>query len=280
MPSRPCFPLFFSGLGNSWCTAQLKIVLLGGRNSGKSFVGNLILGKEEFVTKERTSCCRRLGVVAGRWLTVVDTPGWWCDFSSQDTSELVKREIVSSVSLCSPGPHVFLITVKASSAFSEKRRRAVEEHVALLGEKVWSHCVVVFTSADGSKHTQAEEHVEWRGKTLRWLSEKCNQRCHSVILSDETEVTELLVKIQKLVTENGNRVFEMQESVLRVNAEEKRRVEERAQQRFMKIKKHRSLMRGMLMIINFLILVIKGEIFNIHTSQKYQSLSCTRWCSS
>ncbi|XP_042249924.1 GTPase IMAP family member 8-like [Thunnus maccoyii] len=243
---------------DGWCTSQLKIVLLGGRNSGKSSVGNLILGKEEFVTKERTSCSRRLGAVAGRWLTVVDTPSWWCDFSSQDTSQLVKREIVSSVSLCSPGPHVFLITVKASSAFSEKRRRAVEEHVALLGERVWSHCVVVFTSADRSKHTQAEEHVESGGKALHWLSEKCNQRCHSVILSDETEVTELLVKIQKLVTENGNRVFEMQESILQVNAEEKRGVEERAQQRFMKVKKHRSVMRERLRPITNIRIVLVG----------------------
>lgn len=225
------------------------IVLLGGRNSGKNSLGNLVLGKEEFVTKERTSCSRRLGLVAGRWLTVVDTPGWWCDFSVQDTSELVKREILSSVSLCSPGPHVFLITVKASSVFSEKRRRAVEEHVSLLGETVWSHCMIVFTSDDRSKHTVAEDHVQAGGKALRWLSEKCGQRCHSVILREDTEVTELLEKIQKLVTENGNRVFEMQAIILQVTAEEKKGVEARAQQRFMRMKKHRSLMRGELMVI-------------------------------
>ncbi|XP_062294473.1 GTPase IMAP family member 8 [Scomber scombrus] len=244
--------------GDGWCTSQLKVVLLGGRNCGKSSLGNLILGKEEFVTKETTSCSRRLCVVAGRWLTVVDTPGWWCDFSSQDSSELVKREIVNSVAQCSPGPHVFLITVKVSSAFSEKRRRAVEEHVALLGEKVWGHCLVVFTSADRSKHKQAEEHVESGGKALRWLSDKCNQRCHSVILSNETEVTELLVKIQKLVTENGNRVFEMQESILQLNAEETRGVEERAQKRFMKIKKHRSVMKERLRPITNIRVVLLG----------------------
>ncbi|KAM7387266.1 hypothetical protein PAMA_009743 [Pampus argenteus] len=248
----------FSSLGDGWSTSQLNIVLLGGRNSGKSSVGNLILGKEEFITKERTSCSRRQGVVAGRWLTVVDTPGWWCDFSSQDTSELVKREIVSSVSLCSPGPRVFLITVKVSSAFSEKRRRAVEEHVALLGEKVWSHCVVVYTSTDRSKLTQAEEHVESGVNGLRWLSEKCNQRCHTVILSDETEVTELLVKIQTLVKENGNRVFEMQESILQMNEEEKRRVKESAQQRFMKMKKHRSVMQDRLRPITNIRIVLVG----------------------
>ncbi|XP_070838079.1 GTPase IMAP family member 8 [Chaetodon trifascialis] len=237
-----------------WCTSQLKIILLGGRNSGKSSVGNFILGKEEFDTKERTSCSRRLGVVAGRWLTVVDTPGWWCDFSAQDTSELVKREIISSVSLCSPGPHVFLITVKASSAFSEKRRRAVEEHVTLLGGGVWSHCMVVFTSADDRpKHTEEEG-----GKAFRWLTDKCSQRCHTIIWSDDTEVTKLLEKIQKLVTENGNRVFKMQEKLLQVTEEEKRGVEERAQQRLTRTRKHRWLMREWLRPITDIRIVLVG----------------------
>lgn len=220
------------------CPSQLRIILLGGRNSGKSSVGNLILGHEEFVTKERTSCSRRLGVVGGRWLTVVDTPGWWCDFSARDTPALVRREIVSSVSLCSPGPHLFLIVIKASSAFSSRRRRAVEEHVGLLGDSVWSHCMVVFACAGAS------ELVQTGGEALCWLRERCAHRCVSVDLSDEAGVTALLEEIQKVVSENGNKVFEMQESVLRAAEEEKRRVEERAQQRFTKVKKHRAALRG------------------------------------
>ncbi|XP_069572371.1 GTPase IMAP family member 8 [Brachyistius frenatus] len=240
------------------CTSQLQIVLLGGRNSGKSCVGNLLMGKEEFVPRERTSCSRRLGVVAGRRLTVVDTPGWWCDFSARDTSELVKREIVSSVSLCCPGPHVFLITVKASSGFSERRRRAVEEHVALLGETVWSHCMLVFTSAAGCEHTTAEEFAERGGEALRWLRDKCSQRCHSVVLSDDAEVTELLANIQTFVTENGNRVFEVQENVLHATAQEKRRVEERAQLRFRRMKQHRSLMRERLRPVTDIRIVLLG----------------------
>nr|XP_019949769.1 PREDICTED: GTPase IMAP family member 8-like [Paralichthys olivaceus] len=237
-------------------TSQLKIILLGGRNSGKSSVGNFLLGKEEFVTKERTTCSRRLGMVAGRWLTVVDTPGWWCDFSAQDTSELVKREITGSVSLCSPGPHVFLITIKASSAFTEKRRRAVEEHVALLGERVWGHCMVVFTCTDRMKHSETEEHVQT--EALHWLSERCSQRSHSVNLSDDTEVTELLEKILKLVRENGNREFEMQEDIFQATAEEKRRVEERAQRRLMRVKEHRSLLQERLRPITDIRIVLLG----------------------
>ncbi|XP_027897275.1 GTPase IMAP family member 8 [Xiphophorus couchianus] len=238
--------------------SQLQIVLLGGRNCGKNFLGNLILGKEEFVTKERTSSSRRLGVVSGLWLTVVDTPGWWCDSSAQDTSNLVKREIITSVSLCSPGPHAFLITVKASSVFSERRRRAVEEHVTLLGEGAWGHCIVIFTFAYRFQHTHAEECVERGGEALRWLAEKCGQRCHSVVLNDDADIAELLVKVQKLAAENGGRVFEMQGNVLQKTAEEKRGAAERAQLRFLRMKRQRSLLREKLRPVTTIRLVLLG----------------------
>uniref|UniRef100_H3CF20 AIG1-type G domain-containing protein n=1 Tax=Tetraodon nigroviridis TaxID=99883 RepID=H3CF20_TETNG len=185
-----------------WCLPQLKIVLLGGRNSGKSSLGNLILGKEEFVTRERTSCSRRVGVVSGRRLTVVDTPGWWCDFSSRDTSELVKREIRSSVSLCPPGPHAFLVTVKVSSGFSERRRRAVEEHVGLLGEGVWGHCMVVFTLGDWLGGTTIERCVESEGPPLKGLLERCGNRYHVVnnrSRGDGFQVRELIRKMEEML---------------------------------------------------------------------------------
>lgn len=217
------------------------MVLLGGRNSGKSSLGNRILGKEEFASRERSRCSRRVGVAAGRWLTVVDTPGWWCDFSSRDTSEQVKREIRSSVSLCPPGPHAVLIAVKVSSGFSERRRRAAEEHVALLGEGVWGHCLVVLTSGLGS--TPAGEEGEGQ-KRLRWLVDKCGGRCHAVGPGGDARVAQLMEKIQELVEENGSRAFEAQRHVLLALAEERRRVEEEAQQRCLRVKTDRALARG------------------------------------
>lgn len=178
------------------------------------------------------------------FLTVVDTPGWWCDFSARDTPELVKREIITSVSLCSPGPHVFIIAIKSSSAFTEKRRRALEEHVALLGERVWAHCMVVFTS----QHTQPQRGGGVDGDVLRWLAERCVQRCHTVG-EGSLSSGELLEKIQELVEGNGWSEFRMDEEVLLKAMEEKSAVEERARQRFQWMRRHRALLRGESIVI-------------------------------
>ncbi|XP_031683831.1 GTPase IMAP family member 9-like [Oncorhynchus kisutch] len=194
-------------------TCDLKVVLLGGRNSGKSEVGNVLLDREEFVIKERTTCSRRVGEVAGGWVTVVDTPGWWCDFRVQDTPQLVKREIVRSVSLSTPGPHIFLIVIEAHSVFCEKRRRAVEEHLALLSERVWSHCMVVFTCSDWPGHLHMEQQVKRGGTAPLWLVEKCSHRYHCLNMKSGpggNQVTELFRKMQRLVTENSHSCFKME----------------------------------------------------------------------
>ncbi|KAJ7989577.1 hypothetical protein DPEC_G00305980 [Dallia pectoralis] len=226
-------------------TSDMRVVLLGGRNSGKSAVGNVLLGKEEFVTNERTTCSRRVGEVAGRWVTVVDTPGWWCDFTVQETPELVRREIVRSVSLCHPGPHVFLVVVKKSSVFCEKRRRALEGHLALFGERVWSHCLVIFAGIAWPGHTPVELGVK-SGAPL-WLVEKCSNRYHCLDTKSSkvgNQVTELFWMMQRLLTENRENYFKMEETLLQDIEEKKKTAEQKSQQRLISVQKQRSRLKG------------------------------------
>ncbi|KAK7129802.1 hypothetical protein R3I93_019442 [Phoxinus phoxinus] len=225
---------------------ELRIILLGGRNSGKSLVGNAILNQEEFVIHERTTCLKRKAEVQGRSVTVVDTPGWWCDFSAQDTPELVRREIRHSVCLSLPGPHVFLLVVKTDSVFLEKRRRAVEKHLELFREKVWSHVLVLFTKSKNSENKSFEDHVQASGKPLQWLLKKCRGRFHVLDTQktcNATQVLELMGKIDKMVAENERLHFEMDVKALQEIEDRKREVELKAHQRLMKIQRQRSTLR-------------------------------------
>ena len=184
----------------------MRIVLLGSRREGKSSSGNTILGREEFDTSGETAeCVKREGETAGRHITVVEAPGWFRIQSVVNTPERDKQEIVLSVSLCPPGPHAVLLVINVNWSFTETHRRAVQEHLELLGERVWSHTIVLFTYGDWLGNTTIEQHIEREGKALQWVVEKCGNRYHVVEnnKSDGGQVTELLEKIEEMVA--GNR---------------------------------------------------------------------------
>ncbi|TRY58914.1 hypothetical protein DNTS_003121 [Danionella cerebrum] len=221
-------------------SAELRIVLLGGRNCGKSLVGNIILNTEEFILQERTTCLKRKAEVKGRNVVVVDTPGWWCDFSVKDTPALIRGEIKHSVSLSFPGPHIFLLVVKIDSRFKEKRRRAVEEHVELLGQTVWSHTLVLFTKGKNAGDKSFEDHLRESGKPLQWLLKKCNGRFHFLDTQETYDPTQMMGKIDKIVKENEKQHFVMDVKILQEVENRKRDVDIKAQQRLLKMHKRRS----------------------------------------
>uniref|UniRef100_A0A6Q2XNE3 AIG1-type G domain-containing protein n=1 Tax=Esox lucius TaxID=8010 RepID=A0A6Q2XNE3_ESOLU len=190
--------------------SDLRIVMLGSRWAGKSSSGNTILGRKEFDLRTSAQCVKRQGEVAGRQVTVVDTPGWWENYPIEKTPELIKQEIMLSVSLCPPGPHTLLLVIRVDRSFTEEHRRSIEEHLGLLSELVWSHTIVLFTWGDSLGDTTIEQHIESEGKDLQWLVEKCGNRYHvlnNMNRGDGTQVTELLEKIEEMVAGNSGDYF-------------------------------------------------------------------------
>ena len=160
-------------------------------------------------------------VVAGRKITVVDTPGWWKYLSALFTPDWVKSELRRSVTLDGKNPHAILLAIPADTTFREEQRKITVDNMKMFGEQVWRHTIVLFTCGDLLGETTIEEHIESEGEPLRWLVEKCGNRYH-VLGKDQDEespqVTELLKKIDEMVA--GKTFFSLCEATQTPNVEE------------------------------------------------------------
>ncbi|KAK9952013.1 hypothetical protein ABG768_017879 [Culter alburnus] len=227
--------------------SDLRIVLMGYRNVGKSSAGNSILGREEFDLKRSAQCVRRHGEVADRHITVIEAPGWWSDYTVEDSPEILKQEILLSVSLCPPGPHAVLLIIRVDTRFKETEIKSVQDHLDLLSERVWSHTIVLFTRGDSLLDTSIEQHIESEGQDLQRLLDKCGNRYHVLNnhnRSDDTQIKELLEKIEETVAQNNGCHFEMDRKILQEVEERRRAEEERAEERMTRMKKQRENIRS------------------------------------
>lgn len=228
---------------------KLQLVLLGSRSVGKTSLGNTILGvKEEEDGKRTAYSVARKGFVSQRQITLVDTPGWWKGFTVHDTPEAIKEQVMRSMFLCPPGPHVILLVIDPDASFNPKHLDAATTHMELLGEGVWRHTIVVFTRGDwlGSTHT-IEEYIEGEGEALQSLVERCGNRYHVIDNKNEdggTQVRELMEKIIGTVAENDWEHFVPDEKILWTIEERGRRVVEAAKLRQSEVMARRRSFKG------------------------------------
>ncbi|XP_007562994.1 GTPase IMAP family member 8-like [Poecilia formosa] len=196
---------------------HLRIVMIGGSLAGKSSTGNTILEKNRFNVDKKgyrrtTHSEISHGVVEGRRLTVVDSPGWFYINTLQETSEMDKLEIENSVNLCPPGPHAVLLVIDLETAMSASYLRSVQEHMSLFREEIWKHTLVLFTYGDLLGVKTVEERIE-SDEGLQWIVNKCENRYHVLNNkdhSDKTQVKELLEKIEEMWAGNEDPYYEVE----------------------------------------------------------------------
>ncbi|PVD24004.1 hypothetical protein C0Q70_17281 [Pomacea canaliculata] len=130
---------------------ELRVVLLGKTGTGKSSLGNTLLGRQAFapargVLSGTDTCQWAEATVDGVTLSVTDTPGLCDTHRSADEAFL---EIGKSIALACPGIHVVIIALRGDHRFTKEEYDAVKTLQALFGERVRRHLMIVFTGGDG-----------------------------------------------------------------------------------------------------------------------------------
>lgn len=183
-------------------------MLVGLQGVGKSAAGNIILDSEEFRSDISSNALTlqtesREGLVCGRHVRVVDTPG----LSTLSDTEM-KQEMEKAVTLCHPGPHTFLIVIQLGR-FTEQERSVMDGLVEMLGSNINLYCMVLFTYGDKLKNKTIDQFVK-EDKNLMKLIGKCGGQYH-VFNNSNTEnkaqVSELLEKIDTMIMRRKKQPF-------------------------------------------------------------------------
>ncbi len=183
----------------------MRLVLAGITGAGKSSSGNTILGRKAFrvvkspssVTKE---CSKETENVAGREITVVDTPGMFDTDVSEE--ELLKEKISKCINMTAPGPHAIILVIKLDT-FTEEERLSVEKIRAIFGEEADKHTIVLFTHGD--ELTSSIEQFTKANEDLQEILSRCGGRYHvfnNKDMEDRSQVVELLQKVDAVVAAN------------------------------------------------------------------------------
>ncbi|KAL0202677.1 hypothetical protein M9458_000695, partial [Cirrhinus mrigala] len=117
--------------------------------------------------------------------------------------EEMKSEMMKSLYLSHPGPHVFLLVINLET-FKEEQRNIVEQIHENFGAQVFKFTLVLVTRRE--KMSRKEWMLFISDTKFRELVSHCRDNYHAINSKNEinrTHITELLEKIDEIIKHNN-----------------------------------------------------------------------------
>ncbi|KAK6174967.1 hypothetical protein SNE40_013517 [Patella caerulea] len=166
--------------------SDIRLVLLGKAGTGKSSLGNNLLGRKEFKSTSLQSSttskpeCRHASktLTDGTTLIVVDTPGI-ADTTTSITETF--EEITRCIEFSYPGPHVFLLVLKIDR-FTQEEMDIIKHLKYWFGQDFMKYAVFIFTGKDSLDYdgSTIDQHLDDSPSELKQLIREAGGRIAAI----------------------------------------------------------------------------------------------------